>query len=100
MGVCGWQDDYECLPDGSVVCRLRLRIGDDRVVKGDGRPAAWGLCEPGELVRHVVGAGVKAGHPQELAAWTGAAIKLAAAEAKAFEARLASQCKDRQKQTT
>jgi hypothetical protein len=27
LGVDGWSDDYECLTDGSVVCRLRLRIG-------------------------------------------------------------------------
>ena len=27
LGVDGWQDDYECLADGSVVCRLRCRIG-------------------------------------------------------------------------
>src|SRR5436305_4985611 len=35
LGVGGWQDDYECLPDGSVVCRLRLRLGDDWVTKVD-----------------------------------------------------------------
>src|SRR2546423_1129880 len=29
LGMAGWQDDYECLPDGSVVCRLRLRFGDE-----------------------------------------------------------------------
>src|SRR5688572_12372753 len=26
LGVMGWQDDYEWLPDGSVVCRLRIRL--------------------------------------------------------------------------
>src|SRR5262245_15089468 len=35
LGVEGWQDEYECLPDGSVVCRLRLRIGDEWVTKMD-----------------------------------------------------------------
>ena len=35
LGVEGWQDDYECLPDGSVVCRLRLRLGEDWVTKVD-----------------------------------------------------------------
>src|SRR5947209_10144012 len=35
LGVGGWQDDYECLPDGSVVCRLRLRLGDEWVTKVD-----------------------------------------------------------------
>src|SRR2546421_11554990 len=35
LGVEGWQDKYECLPDGSVVCRLRLRLGDGRGTKVD-----------------------------------------------------------------
>lgn len=35
MGVDGWQDDYEFLPDGSVVCRLRLRFGSDWITKTD-----------------------------------------------------------------
>jgi hypothetical protein len=35
LGVEGWQDDYEILPDGSVVCRLRLRLGDEWVTKVD-----------------------------------------------------------------
>ena len=26
---------YECLPDGSVVCRLRLRLGDEWITKMD-----------------------------------------------------------------
>src|SRR5262245_51165010 len=35
LGVTGWQDEYECLPDGSVVCRLRLKIGDEWITKMD-----------------------------------------------------------------
>ena len=35
LGVEGWQDKYECLPDGSVVCRLRLRLGGEWVTKMD-----------------------------------------------------------------
>jgi hypothetical protein len=35
LGVEGWSDDYEVLADGSVVCRLRLRLGDEWVVKVD-----------------------------------------------------------------
>ena len=35
LGVDGWQDDYECLPDGSVVCRLRLRLGGEWITKVD-----------------------------------------------------------------
>lgn len=26
LGVMGWQDSYEVLPDGAVVCRLRVRL--------------------------------------------------------------------------
>jgi hypothetical protein len=203
LGVDGWQDDYECLADGSVVCRLRLRLGDTWVTKVDvggpseqpdggdrlkaafsdalkraavkfgiGRylyrlPAQWvdydaqrrqfarppalpasalpakklegkgatakeppreapakptpaprkpaaklashalpangaelhrrlhdydaklagqGLCQVGELVKHVVEAGVKAGFGADLTAWSGPAMALAAEETKAFEA--------------
>jgi hypothetical protein len=35
LGVSGWQDEYECMPDGSVVCRLHLRFGDDWITKMD-----------------------------------------------------------------
>ncbi len=35
MGVVGWQDEYECLPDGSVVCRLKLRINGEWITKVD-----------------------------------------------------------------
>ena len=185
LGVAGWQDEYECLPDGSVVCKLRLKIGDEWVCKvdvggpseqpdggdrlkaafsdalkraavkfglgrylyrlpsqwadydpqrrqfvrtpalpavtpkptakpaakpapapavngrlpksgkellerlaaHDGRLAALGLCQAGELVRHVAEAGVKAGHPENLAAWTGNALKLAVSETRRFEAQ-------------
>src|SRR5262245_31564001 len=196
LGVEGWQDDYEFLPDGSVVCRLRVRLGDEWLTKvdvggpseqpddGDRRKAAvsdalkraavkfgvgrylyrlpsqWvdydphkktfvrppalpavalppkapaaaaagkladaapapaskkktalhalpasgeelqrrltdydaklasqGLCGRGDLVKHVVAAGVKAGHDADLAAWAGPAIALAAEETRAFEAQ-------------
>lgn len=35
LGVGGWQDEYSVLPDGSVVCRLRVRVGDEWVTKED-----------------------------------------------------------------
>jgi len=35
LGVEGWQDDYEILTDGSVVCRLRLRLGEEWITKVD-----------------------------------------------------------------
>jgi len=207
LGVAGWQDEYECLPDGSVVCRLRLRLGEEWITKmdvggpseqpdeGDRRKAAFsdalkraavkfgvgrylyrlaplwtdydpqrkqfakppqlpasalpkravlpapaskeqpspaaraeqapveaagpkgkgkkasaalpangeelqkrlyaydarltsqGLCAAGELVKHVVAAGVKAGHDSDLSTWTGSAIALSVEETRVFEAR-------------
>jgi hypothetical protein len=35
LGVAGWQDEYDPLPDGSVVCKLRCRIGEEWIVKTD-----------------------------------------------------------------
>jgi len=35
LGVENWQDEYDSLPDGSVVCRLRLRLGEGWVTKVD-----------------------------------------------------------------
>ncbi len=35
LGPMNWQDDYECLTDGSVVCRLRLRLGEEWITKVD-----------------------------------------------------------------
>jgi hypothetical protein len=193
LGVAGWQDEYECLPDGSVVCRLQLRLNDEWITKMDvggpseqpdegdrrkaafsdalkraavkfgigrylyrqepqwvdydtrkkkfarpprlpvsgqpkkptlrtvvqlapmanpkvkekvekappangeelqrrlytydGRLAAQGVCNQGELVKHVVAAGVKAGYDADLQTWKGPAITLAVDETKAFEAQ-------------
>ncbi len=183
LGVTGWQDEYEVLADGSVVCRLRLRLGGEWITKmdvggpseqpdeGDRRKAAFsdalkraavkfgigrylyrlpqqwcdydpqkrrfvqaptlpessspkakptvkvvpvkpaaalpanggelqrrlaafdatlagqGRCQPGELVKHVVQAGVKAGFEADLATWSGPAILLAVEETRAFKSR-------------
>lgn len=35
LGVENWQDSYKLLPDGSVVCRLRCKLGDHWVSKTD-----------------------------------------------------------------
>jgi hypothetical protein len=35
LGVAGWEDAYEPLPDGSVLCRLRLLIGEQWITKMD-----------------------------------------------------------------
>jgi hypothetical protein len=35
MGVENWQDGYEIVPDGSVVCRLAVRINGEWVTKTD-----------------------------------------------------------------
>ena len=35
LGAENWQDEYESLPDGSVVCRLRLKLGGEWITKMD-----------------------------------------------------------------
>jgi hypothetical protein len=214
LGVDGWQDDYECLPDGSVVCRLRLRLGQEWITKVDvggpseqpdggdrmkaafrdalkraavkfgvGRylyrlPSQWldydlkrrqfqetpalpawampngkketrklhspqptprqpsmpqsppaprrpaaraalhtmpangaelqrrlydydarlagqGICKPGELVKHIVQAGLKAGYDSDLATWSGPALALAVYETKCFEAKAHPEVRER-----
>jgi hypothetical protein len=35
LGVEGWQDEYQLLPDGSVVCKLRLKLGGEWITKVD-----------------------------------------------------------------
>jgi hypothetical protein len=35
VGVENWQDRYQLLPDNSVMCQLRLRIGDRWITKAD-----------------------------------------------------------------
>jgi hypothetical protein len=183
LGVMGWQDSYRCLQDGSVVCRLRVRLGDEWITKMDvgspseqpdggdrlkaafsdalkraavkfgigrylyrlpqqwvdydshkrtfarppqlpafalpaarparktathglpadgaelqrrlrdydARLAAQGLCAAGELTKHVVAVGVKAGHGPDLSTWAGPAMQLAAEETRAFEGKLRAQ---------
>jgi hypothetical protein len=185
LGVMGWQDSYKVLPDGSVMCRLRLKIGEQWITKVDvggqseqpdggdrtkaafsdalkraavkfgvGRylyrlPSQWcdydphkrqfartptlpasalparkkpepvaargpklaahtmpangadllrrlndydarlaaeGVCQAGDLVKHVAQAGVKAGYDPDLCNWSGAAIQFAVEQTKVFEA--------------
>jgi hypothetical protein len=35
LGVMGWQDSYQCLADGSVLCQLRLRFNNEWITKMD-----------------------------------------------------------------
>ncbi len=58
-----------------------------RLYDYDKRLADRGLCQAGDLVKHVVQAGVKQGHDPDLATWAGPAIALAVEETRAFEAR-------------
>jgi hypothetical protein len=49
VGAANWQDDYAFLADGSVLCRLSLRLGGEWIVKTDvGGPSE----QPDEGDRH------------------------------------------------
>lgn len=58
-----------------------------RLAAYDARLANEGVCRAGDLVKHVVTAGVKAGHGPDMSAWSGHAIVLACDTATAFEAQ-------------
>ena len=66
------------LPANGEELQRRLYAYDERL-------AAQGLCRQGDLVKHVVAAGVKAGHDADLATWSGPALALAVEETRAFE---------------
>src|SRR5262245_19376755 len=68
------------LPQSGEELRKRLYAYDARL-------AAEGVCKAGELVKHVVAAGVAAGHDSDLDTWIGPAIALAVDETRTFEAR-------------
>jgi hypothetical protein len=38
LGMTGWKDEYEVLPDGTAVCRLSLRLGGEWLTKMDVGP--------------------------------------------------------------
>lgn len=63
----------------------------DRLAAYEARLVAQGLCRAGDLLAHVAEAGARAGHPRDVAAWAGAALRLAVEEVKAFEARARGQ---------
>ena len=52
------------------------------------------MCQRGDLVKHVVQAGTKAGYDSDLATWTGPAIALAVEETKTFENRVRQPASD------
>ena len=58
-----------------------------RLYDYDARLARQGVCQQGDLVKHVVAAGVQAGFDKDLATWTGEAILLAVEQTRAFEAQ-------------
>src|SRR5262249_44867130 len=68
------------LPANGVELRQRLSAYEATLAK-------QGRCKPGDLIKHVVRAGVKAGFGDDLAIWSGPAILLAVEETKAFETR-------------
>lgn len=36
FGIEGWQNEYQPMPDGGIICALKCKIGDAWVVKCDG----------------------------------------------------------------
>jgi hypothetical protein len=58
LGVESWQDHYEFLPDGSVICQLRLKLGDHWISKSDvGSPSEQ--TDSGDRVKAAVSDALK-----------------------------------------
>lgn len=36
FGIGGWQNEFQFMPDGGVVCGIKAKIGDEWIVKYDG----------------------------------------------------------------
>jgi hypothetical protein len=64
-------------PTSGVDLKERLQNFDEKLAKE-------GLCQRGELLRHVIEAGRKAGHAEDLTEWADGAIGLAVEEGKKF----------------
>jgi hypothetical protein len=48
LGLDGWQDDFEQLPDGALLCRLRVKIGRTWITRcGVGGPNSPTSTGPG-----------------------------------------------------
>src|SRR5262249_7806122 len=62
-----------------------------RLTAYDSQLAKQGVCKAGDLVKHVLQAGVQAGHEPDMASWKGPAIHLAVEETRAFRAKLRQQ---------
>jgi hypothetical protein len=45
LGPRNWQDEYECLPGGSVTCKLKIRLDDEWITKMDVGSAAEHMDE-------------------------------------------------------
>jgi Rad52/22 family double-strand break repair protein len=58
LGTAGWQDDYDFLPGGSVLCRLRIRLGGEWLTKVDvGSPSEQ--SDAGDRVKAAVSDALK-----------------------------------------
>jgi len=71
-----WKDPRR-LPTNGRELLLRLNKYEAAMVKE-------GRCKAGDLVKHVIEAGVGAGHPPDLEAWTAGAMDFAVGQAKQF----------------
>lgn len=36
FGIDGWQNEYQPMPDGGIICGLKCRVGDEWITKYDG----------------------------------------------------------------
>lgn len=61
FGIGGWQNEYQFMPDGGVVCGLKCKVGDEWIIKYDGADKTAIEATKGGLSNAMKRAGVQWG---------------------------------------
>lgn len=61
FGVGGWQNEYQPMPDGGIICGIKAKVGDEWIVKYDGADKTAIEATKGGLSNAMKRAGVQWG---------------------------------------
>lgn len=61
FGIEGWQNEYQAMPDGGIICGLKCKIGDEWITKYDGADKTNIEATKGGLSNAMKRAGVQFG---------------------------------------
>jgi hypothetical protein len=61
FGVGGWQNEYQPMPDGGIICGIKAKVGDEWIIKYDGADKTAIEATKGGLSNAMKRAGVQWG---------------------------------------